>query len=210
MSEEHRSERDLNRIEAFSDGVFAIAITLLVLEVKVPRHDEVEQIGLGQALLNRYPSYFSYVLSFIMIGIYWANHHAFFHLFRRTNHVFNLLNVFFLMCISFMPFPTAVLGDFVMDAHERDHAITLYAFGLLLPAVGWFFIWMYASQKNRLIDLRLEPSYVRYLTRQYILSVSFYLLSFLISFWQPLASLAVAIGLTMLYLFPTKRPQYSD
>lgn len=89
-----QGELTTNRIEAFSDGVFAIAITLLIIEIKVPhlRHSADGAIGLGTALLDLWSHYFAYVLSFLMIGIYWVNHHYLFRLFKRTNHIFGLLS----------------------------------------------------------------------------------------------------------------------
>src|SRR5262245_13649811 len=87
------------RIEAFSDGVFAIAITLLVLEIKVPHVPEGGSLWIE--LGNLWTSYFGYIFSFIMIGVYWANHHHIFHVYKKSDHYFVLLNVLFLMCIAF-------------------------------------------------------------------------------------------------------------
>jgi hypothetical protein len=106
------------RIEAFSDGVFAIAITLLVLEIKVPQLQTPtpsgEPLSLRTALFQLWPSYFGYIFSFVMIGIYWANHHYIFHLYRHSDHIFALLNVLFLMCSFFLPFPTAILAGGIL------------------------------------------------------------------------------------------------
>jgi uncharacterized membrane protein len=196
------------RIEAFSDGVFAIAITLLIIEVKVP-HGDLHGKTLAQALLDLWPSYFAYVLSFVMIGIYWANHHYVFHLYERTNHVFNLINVFFLMAIAFLPFPTAVLGQHFMSADGRGAAISFYALGLLLPCIGWCAMWFY-SRAAGLIDCRLSEKFVDGLSRQYLISLGFYGFSFAISFVAPLISLAISVGLTLLYLKSPPRPIYAD
>ncbi|HWX42577.1 MAG TPA: TMEM175 family protein [Blastocatellia bacterium] len=200
------------RIEAFSDGVFAIAITLLVLEIKIPQLHTADQNGipLTTALLRLWPSYFGYVFSFLMIGIYWANHHYIFHLYKQSDHVFALLNVFFLMCISFLPFPTAVLAEYITDSARRQDAITFYALGLLLPAVGWSLVWWYASWGHRLIDPRLDAGFVAHLTRQYVASISLYLAAVLLSLWNSTAGLAVCLGLTFLYLMPPKQPVYQD
>ena len=105
-----------------------------------------------------------------MIGIYWANHHSFFRLFVRTDHYFLMLNVFFLMAIAFLPFPTAVLGEYLDDAAQRHAAVTLYSLGLLLPALGWFVVWLYANVRG-LVDERLVPDYLRFMTVQYLLSI---------------------------------------
>src|SRR5689334_5357770 len=172
MNQQPDQDVELNtqRMEAFSDGVFAIAITLLILEIKIPHlHELGEGKTLAQALVELWPSYFAYLLSFLMIGIYWANHHYIFKLYKKTDHVFNLLNVFFLMCISFLPFPTAVLGDYVNNPQEQHTAVRLYAFGLWLPAFSWLLMWLYASYNYRLIDQRLVKKFVAYLNKQYLL-----------------------------------------
>ena len=209
MTREHPHEHDpgTERIETFSDGVFAIAITLLVIEIGVPRLEGGE--SLEHALGDLWPQYSAYVLSFVMIGIYWANHHAFFKLFVRTDHVFLMLNVFFLMCIAFLPFPTAVLGEYLDDATERQAAVTRYALGRLLPAFGWLTVWLYAS-RHGLTDERLAPSHIRFLTVQYLLSSACYTIAVLISFASAYAALAVCVSLTLLYLLPPRRPVYVE
>ncbi len=202
---DHEHEQGTQRIEAFSDGVFAIAITLLIIEIGVP-HPSGDR-GLQDALADLWPSYGAYVLSFVMIGIYWANHHSFFRLFLRTDHFFLILNVVFLMAIAFMPFPTAVLGEYLRDAGERDAAVGFYAFGLLLPAVGWLSIWLYANARD-LLDERLAPDYVRFLTVQYVLSTGVYVVAVAVSFVSAWAALAICVGFTLLYLLPPRRPRY--
>jgi uncharacterized membrane protein len=123
------------RIEVFSDGVFAIAITLLVLEIKVPQlHGAANghANSLGSALLNLYPSYFGYVFSFLIIGVYWANHHYIFSLYKRSDHVSVLLNIFFLMCIAFLPFPTAVLAEYLFSPTIKWSGLTVKIAGNFL------------------------------------------------------------------------------
>jgi uncharacterized membrane protein len=200
------------RIEAFSDGVFAIAITLLVLEIKVPQlqtpTSSGDPLSLRTALLQAWPSYVGYIFSFVMIGIYWANHHYIFHLYQRSDHIFALLNVLFLMCISFLPFPTAILAGYITDPAFRQTAITFYAFGLFLPALSWLFVWLYASWQHRLIDRQLAPVFVTALTRQYALSTLLYLTAILIATWNGTAGLVLCVALTLLYMLPPKPPVY--
>ena len=201
------AESTTQRIEAFSDGVFAIAITLLVLEIRVPElHADAD--SLVAALLGLWPSYFGYVFSFLMIGIYWANHHYIFQLYERSNHVFVLLNVFFLMCISFLPFPTAVLAGYITDAQRQQTAITFYAFGLLLPAFAWLLTWLYASCGHRLLHEHLDDGFISHLTRQYILSNVLYLAAMLLSLWNGMAGLGLCVGLSLLYLLPSRAPVF--
>jgi uncharacterized membrane protein len=203
------TEFTTQRLEALSDGVFAIAITLLILEIRIPETGEGSHVGsLAAALLHIWPSYFAYILSFLMIGIYWANHHYLYKLYRKTDHYFNLLNVFFLMCISFLPFPTALLGRYINNPTEQHTAASFYAFGLLLPAFSWFLLWLYASHNYRLIDPNLDPSFVKYLNRQYILSNILYSSALLVSFLSPNVAIAICVGLTLLYMLPPKTPIY--
>jgi uncharacterized membrane protein len=196
---------ETQRIEAFSDGVFAIAITLLIIEIGVP-HVTGEE-SLSEALGNLWPSYGAYVLSFVMIGIYWANHHSFFRLFVRTDHFFLMLNVFFLMAIAFLPFPTAVLGEYLDASEHRNSAVRLYALGLLLPAFGWLCVWLYANVRG-LVDERLAPEYLRFLTAQYLLSNLLYTGALMLAFLEAWVALAIVVGLTLLYLLPPRRPRY--
>ncbi len=208
---ETQSELSTKRIEFFSDGVLAIAITLLIIEIKVPQlHGADGATGLGAALFNLWSHYFVYVLSFLMIGIYWVNHHYLFGLFKKTDHIFGLLNVFFLMCIAFVPFPTAVLGEYLTDEHNRHAAFFFYTLGLALPAFGWFLIWFYESRKFRLIDKNLNPQFVAYLTRKFLIIDIIYFSALLISLWNSILGLAICVGLTLLYLLPSKKPVYSE
>ena len=99
---------DTSRLEAFSDGVFAIAVTLLVLEIGVPHVGEGE--SLGEALRHLWPSYFGFAVSFLTIGVMWINHHAMFKDIDRQDHTLLVLNLVLMMTISFLPFPTAVVA----------------------------------------------------------------------------------------------------
>lgn len=201
----HEHETSLHRIEAFSDGVFAIAITLLIIEIAVP-HISGDQT-LGHELAREWPKYGAYVLSFVMIGIYWANHNSFFRLFARSDHVFLMLNVLFLMAIAFLPFPTAVLGDYLRNSNERQTAVLFYALGLVLPASTWLTVWLYGVARG-LLRTDLHPSYVRLLTIQYGMSTLIYLSAMgtaLVSSW---VCLGIVVGLTMLYLLPPRAPRF--
>lgn len=199
------TERGTERVEAFSDGVMAIAITLLILEVKLP-HLPGTTSSLLKDLLRLWPSYFALVLSFVMIGIYWANHHYVFKLFEKTDHGLNLLNLLFLLCISFLPFPTDVLGSYVLDEANQTTAATFYAVGLLLPAASWTLMWLYACYCRKLVDPRLEPRFLWLLTAKYMGSVVVYSVAILISLIAFKWGLALCVGLTLLYLAPPHFP----
>ena len=196
------------RLEAFSDGVFAIAITLLILEVKIPHTEVVTPDRLAQGLLALWPAYGAYILSFVIIGIYWANHHYICNFYVKSDHVLNLLTVLFLMCIAFVPFPTAILGQYVTRPEARHAAVAFYVLGMLMPAVAWLLTWWYASHNFRLIDPQLDAGFVRKLTQQYAMSNLLYTIALAVALWHSLASLAICIGLTLLYLLPPPKPVY--
>ncbi|HZT20099.1 MAG TPA: TMEM175 family protein [Dongiaceae bacterium] len=200
------TERGTERVEAFSDGVFAIAITLLILEVRVPHPPGAPSVDLLRELLHLWPSYFALVLSFVMIGIYWANHHYAFKLFEKTNHSLNLLNLLFLLCISFLPFPTAVLGSYMLDHANQTTAAAFYALGLLLPAASWTLMWLYACHGRRLVDRRLESGFLRRLTLKYVGSVVVYSIAVVVSLAAFKLGLALCVGLTLAYLAPPHFP----
>lgn len=202
------SLRDTGRMEAFSDGVFAIAITPLVININVPPAGGAgEPVDLRAALLGLWPSYVGYVFSFAVIGIYWVNHHYTGKLYVKVDHVFNLANLLFLMSISFLPFPTRVFAEHIVDPANRPTAVRFYVFGLVLPAAGWLLKWLYAS-RGRLIDPHLDRAFVRRLTIQYAGSFALYVIAALVAFVDIWVGLALAVGLTLLYLLPPPEPVY--
>src|SRR3954468_13157089 len=139
----------LGRIEAFSDGVFAIAITLLVLEIHVP--EDPEQ-GLGQALLDQWPAYASYVVSFFVIGIIWVNHHAVFDYLERADRPLLFLNLLLLMFVGLLPWPTNLLATY-MEGGGADERIAAVVYSGTMTAMGLTFgaLWFYASRRGRLL-----------------------------------------------------------
>ena len=202
------SMESTKRLEAFSDGVFAIAITLLILEIKVPSKEMLEHERLSNYLLRQWPEYFAYIFSFVIIGIYWANHQHLFRLFRKSDHVFNLLNIFFLMTIAFLPYPTGIFGEYITDKKQIETAVLFYSVGIFLPALAWLLMWLYGSANKRLLDHRLKESFINGLTRKFILSNLLYIIAILLALWNPFASITLNVGLTLLYLIPPPSPQY--
>lgn len=132
---------ETTRLEAFSDGIFAIAITLLILEVHAPE----KGTGLWRALGAQWPSYFGYALSFLIIGIMWTNHSHIFRLIRRCDHLLSMLNLLLLMTIAFLPFPTAVLARNISDPATCGPATVLYSGSILLTAIPWSLLWRHAE-----------------------------------------------------------------
>ena len=139
------------RLEAFADAVFAIAITLLIIEIRLPPHDElVVGGGLGALSLHLWPSYLGYLISFIVIGIMWANHHNLMKLVDRVDHGFITFTLLLLMCVAFLPFPTAVMAEHLTDPQERSIAVAFYCGAFTVTAAFYFLLWWHAARGRRL------------------------------------------------------------
>jgi uncharacterized membrane protein len=185
-------------LEAFSDGVFAIAITLLVLEIKVPPPDTV----LGAALLQLWPYYLAYVVSFLVIGAIWINHHAMFQHIVRVDGTLLLLNVLHLMLIAFLPFPTAVLAEAFHRGTDEPVAAAFY--GGILTVIGIFVnaMWRYAAHGYRLIDTHLTAKKVRKIRRQFLVGPIVYAIATVVALVVPWLAVLLFILLNLFYLWP--------
>lgn len=139
------AEEGMGRILALSDGVFAIAITLLILEIAVPA--TTGDAGLPKALLGLWPRYLAYVLSFVVIARFWVTHHLAFRLIARYDAVLVWLNLLLLMLVAFLPFPTAVVGEH----NSSPAAAVLYGAAVTLAGIASAAYWWYASGRGRLL-----------------------------------------------------------
>jgi len=155
--------RGSERIEAFSDGVFAIAITLLVLEIRVP---ETEAGGrLLDVLPQIVPSVIAYATSFIVIGAFWTNHHETFRYIERSDTTFLALNVLYLMCIAFIPFSAALLARYLGRPGDDTVAMVAYTTVLILCSITFNGLWWYASAHERLTDASVSREAIKRHTR---------------------------------------------
>src|SRR4051794_34777187 len=143
--------RDTIRLEALSDGVIAIAITLLILEIHVPDVGESSPQEVWAALGALWPQYLGYLLSFATIGIFWANHHLIFRFIARTNHYLILANLFLLLGIATFPFPTALMADTLGHPAARV-GVLVYSGWFVVCAVAFNVLWLYAVRANGLIE----------------------------------------------------------
>lgn len=197
------TDNDTGRIEAFSDGVFAIAITLLIIEIRVPHLDHAPAgASLAGRLLELWPSYLGYMISFIVIGTIWANHHNRFSYIVRSNHVLLFLNVVFLMCVAFIPFPTALLAEYIRQPEYRTTAIAVYSGTLAVTAIFFTLLWLYAANGYRLVTGDLDPAVLKAMTGRYIIGMVLYLAAFGLAFVNIWVSLAVIFGLALLFVGP--------
>jgi uncharacterized membrane protein len=159
---------DTNRLEAFSDGVFAIAITLLILEIKVPGKDEIGSAGgLWHALGHRWPNYLGYLLSFLVIGVMWANHHALFDYIKRIDRPLIFANLLLLMGVSFLPYPTAVLAGHLADPATQTTATVFYGATLVFTSLAFNTLWWVGRRQRRLLGTGVSEAGIRTITRRY-------------------------------------------
>ncbi|HST05820.1 MAG TPA: TMEM175 family protein [Chloroflexia bacterium] len=205
--EKRTDERGTSRLEAFSDGVFAIATTLLVLDIKVPEVSGADGAGaLGAALINQWPRYASYILSFVTIGIVWANHHRMFASIGRTNHTFLVLNVLYLMVIGVFPFPTALLSRYIGEVEYpyMQQLVTLVYTGLsVLVSLLYLAVWLYATGRGNLLKKGVDPRFVARMKTRSIVGVGVFTTVFVVGFLNVYVSLGLLCCLLVFYLLPS-------
>lgn len=164
------------RIEAFSDGVFAIAATLLALDIKPPR-GAATAAEMTSTLLSQWPTYVSYLMSFAYLGIYWSHHHAVYKVYKRTDHVFIALNILFLMLITLLPSATAC---------------------------SFCVLWLYATHERRLVDDDLDLGRMRATTLHYLIAPVGYGLALVLALWSPVASVVLVLLVALFYALPSE------
>ena len=193
----HAEPSPTARLEAFSDGVFAIAITLLVLELKLPRSDVVAAGGLWPALASRWPGYIGYALSFLVIGVMWANHHALFEYIRRADRCVLLANLLLLMGVSFLPFPTAVLADHLADPATRTSATVFYGATLVFTSLSFNLLWYLGRRGAHLLGKEVSQQGLNTITRRYAIALVLYAAATALAFVDVWVSLAVHLALAI-------------
>lgn len=193
-------EKDTSRTEAFSDGVFAIAITLLILEIKVPELSEnTGRTGLLSALLAAWPSLLAFVISFVSILVMWINHHEVFGLIERVNAPFLYANGLLLMLITFVPFPTAVLAKF-LETEAAPAAAAFYCGTFVAVNIAFNLLWSAAVSKGRrLLRQDLSEARVRKIRAVYLGAFGVYLLAAIVAWISPFAGLLIYFSLWFLW-----------
>jgi uncharacterized membrane protein len=187
-----------SRTEAFSDGVFAVAITLLVLNVAVP---EAGAVPLRHALTSLWPSYAAYVVSFTTIGIMWVNHHAIFRCIRVVDRPLQFINLFLLMIITFIPFPTSLLGRYIEASRDSGLAAAVYGFVMVLMALGFSVLWGYAIYHPHLLEEGVDVKAARASFPRFASGIVIYVACIGIAFISAKLSLAALALIDAFYLF---------
>ena len=189
---------ETERTQFFSDAVFAIAITLLILEIRVPEHGP-----LATALLNLWPSYVAYAISFLVIGAIWLNHHLMFSKFAKVDSTLMFLNLMMLMAVAFLPFPTAVLAEALHRGEDRNIATAFYGGTLTIGGLFVNLTWHHAV-RNGLVNPDLGVADVRAVSRRYLVGPVVYAVAALIGLFVPVVALIIYAFLNLFYLWPRK------
>jgi uncharacterized membrane protein len=191
------------RIEAFSDGVFAIAITLLVLDLKVPKELESGH-SLASALMIQWPAYLAFVTSFLTILVMWVNHHRMFTLIERSDDRLLLFNGLLLMGVTLVPFPTSLVAEHLRLAGERTAAIVFNCTFVYL-ALCFNLLWRTAAVGDRLLNPACDRTAVRNIFESYRWGPLLYGLGLALAFVSVGASLALNLGLAIFFALPQRQ-----
>lgn len=187
------------RVEAFSDGVFGIAMTLLVIEIKVPSHELVAAQGLAHSLLALWPSYLAFLTSFATILVIWVHHHWVFALVSKNDHLFLYWNGLLLLFVTFVPFPTALLAEYLLNPQARL-AANLYTGTFLAISLAFDALWRHASTKLLAPDAtKAKRREAVQITRQYRFGPPLYLMAFGMSFLSESLSVALCLLLALFF-----------
>ncbi len=199
------AEKETGRIEAFSDGVFAVAITLLVLDVHVPARDHLPPGGLSAALLALWPTIGAYTVSFVTILIMWLNHHRLFEQIQRKDHALMLLNGLLLMLVTLIPFPTSLVAEY-LQAPSAKTALAVYCGLNFLMASAFNLLWNHAAQDGRLLADDHDQHRVRHITAQYRLGPALYAVAFVLAFVSVIACCVAIAALAIFFALPDHSP----
>ncbi|BBL73472.1 TMEM175 family protein [Methylomagnum ishizawai] len=197
MSEHNGRGFEKGRLQSLSDGVFAIVMTLLVLEIIA---DEVTGAAsaaeLHKALLELWPKVLSYAISFAVAAVFWVHQHADLHHLTHTDNRFLWINIFFLFWISLLPFSAAMLGEH----HQYAVASIIYGCNMILASLTLHASWLYAVRNHRLVKPDLGPEVIRQANRRLLVGPPFYALGIAIAFHSPHASYLVYVLMAVLYV----------
>jgi uncharacterized membrane protein len=195
------------RLEAFSDGVFAIAITLLVLDLNVPEPDSLHGKSLFDALVHQWPSYFAYLVSFLVIGIIWINHHAMCALARRVDRRTLFANLFLLLTVTVIPFPTRLLAAYLTAGHSDAHtAAAIYAVTMLVMGIAFSLLFLAFTRDARTLHAPVPPEAIRAAMRRFSTGGLCYAATIALAYLSPIAMLAAHGLLAIYYCFDQLAP----
>ena len=189
-----------NRLEAFSDGVFAVAITLLILEINVPQGEH-----LWHDLKEEWPSFASFFVSFWVIGIIWVNHHGLLDHLKRTDRPVLYLNLLVLMTVVFIPFSTALMADHLKSGADEKVAALVYALAFLAMAIAFNLFWTYIVKHRRELGVEIPDEEVRRMSVGFMIGSPIYLVAVIMAFISPAVVLIIIPAVAVYYMLAGMR-----
>ena len=203
------AERGLSRFEGFSDAVFAIALTLLIVEIKVPgAPDGPQGYGdLARAMAEQWREHLALVLCYAVIGAYWLQHHYSGRIYIRSDHWFGALNLLFLLAIIVIPYPIRAWCFHIGTPDEAVGSLTVVA-ALALTACAWMGQWFYGISGHRVMDERLAPDFLGQMTRRYGLATLIQIAAVPVEIALPRVGVVLALLCIAFFLLPQPKPRY--
>ena len=198
---ESKGGLEKHRLESLTDGIFAIAMTLLVLNLRIPKisHDLIASGALLDTLLGLWPKFLTYVTSFLVLSLYWIAHHGYSHFVKRTDRWYLWINLLFLMFIVLIPFSTDLLGDY----HSEKAAVMIYGGNLVAMGLALYLQWSYATRCHHLVGAGLEPELIQIGKLRILRGIALYACATLIALKSPTASLVLYVLIPISYIFPS-------
>jgi uncharacterized membrane protein len=205
----HGAVRGLDRFEGFSDAVFAIALTLLIVEIKVPGSPEGSHgySDLAHAMAEQWREFLALVLCYVVLGAYWLQHHYSGRIYARSDHWFGSINLLFLLAIVVIPYPIRVWCFHLGTQFEPVASVTLVA-GFALTACTWMAKWFYGMPGRRVMDERLAPDFLRQMTRRYGGATLIQIAAVPVAIVAPRVGVAIALLCVAFFLLPQPKPRY--
>jgi uncharacterized membrane protein len=202
-SREKKLERGLttNRIESLSDGVFAIVLTLMVFQIRVP---DVSPNDLWTHLLHQAPEFYSYAISFVLVGIYWVAHHNMYHLVKRSTRLLLWMNLLFLMFVGFVPYSVALVGRYA----DVQRVMIIYGVHLMIISGLLYLQWWYVTRKKDLLVTPLNKEFVRSVDIKILQAPAVCVLAILTSFISVRGSYLLYLLTIVMYLLPSHMDKF--
>jgi uncharacterized membrane protein len=202
-----RGEKETGRVEAFSDGVFAVAITLLVFSLQVPMlNNPYTPEHLVNMLLKQWPSYLAFCISFATILIMWISHHSMFKLIDKSDTLFMFANGFLLLLVTVVPFPTQLIATYLLTS-AAGVACAVYAGLFLTINLAYNLLWWLAAYQSHLLKDDISLALIHARSRNYASGVPCYLVALLLAFWSPALSIGICSVLWLFWAFTTYERQ---
>ena len=186
------------RIEALTDGIFAFAMTLLVLDLKgIPQRGN----SFRQQLQPMLPAFFPYLISFLILGSYWTTHSSEFHFIKRTTRIHLWLNVLLLMFVALIPFSASLLRERKLN----QFSVVMYGINLISVPLAYYAQWWYATYKHRLVDENLDVRFIKDVKERILIAILLFLLALGFSFWNTIISLILFLLTQLFYVLKTSK-----